>query len=144
MSEQDEQRILEHFRQPGDRAAPWGTLFRRTSCAVAYAHGEPDCNGHYGIRELCPICPVSQLNLCASAWRAPNMAEVAEDARRLGAIGAIELTDRAIMVKGLDEPPRYHLRHGYGHQVHDRSKPHHHRRHGRADIGRPTEETPAP
>ncbi|MFR9722949.1 radical SAM protein [Streptomyces sp. MS19] len=144
MPEQAEHRILEHFRQPGDHTAPWGALFRKTSCAVAYAHGEPDYNGHYGIRELCSICPVNQLNLCASAWKAPDMGDVAEQARRLGATGGIQLTDRAIMVEGLDEPPRYYLQHGFGYQVHDVSKPHLYRRHGRADIGWPDEETPAP
>jgi len=38
-------------------------LFRKTSCAVSYAHELPDYNGHYGIRELCDICPLSQLEL---------------------------------------------------------------------------------
>jgi DNA repair photolyase len=37
------------------------SLFRKTSCAVSYAHGVPDYNGHYGIRELCDICPPNQL-----------------------------------------------------------------------------------
>ncbi|MEU4179475.1 hypothetical protein [Streptomyces sp. NPDC026589] len=45
------------------------------------------------------------------------------------------ITERAIVVEGLDEPPRYFLQHGFGYQCHDRAKPHHHRRHGRADIG---------
>jgi hypothetical protein len=47
-------------------------LFRKTSCAVSYAHGLPDYNGHYGIRELCDICPLSQLELCAGAHRVPT------------------------------------------------------------------------
>jgi len=47
-------------------------LFRKTSCAVSYAHGLPDYNGHYGIRELCDICPLSQLELCAGAHRVPS------------------------------------------------------------------------
>ncbi|SOD67844.1 hypothetical protein SAMN06297387_13617 [Streptomyces zhaozhouensis] len=57
---------------------------------------------------------------------------------RLGATGKVEVTERAIIVEGLDEPPRYHLQHTHGYQCHDRAKPHHHRRHGRADIGWPT------
>ncbi|MER8161661.1 hypothetical protein [Streptomyces sp. NPDC094472] len=48
-------------------------------------------------------------------------------------------TDRAIIVEGLDEPPRYYLQHGFGCQCHDREKPHHYRRHGRAAIGWPAE-----
>jgi hypothetical protein len=35
-------------------------LFRKTSCGVAYADQTPDYNGHWGIREICDICPVAQ------------------------------------------------------------------------------------
>jgi len=135
MPEDSEARILERFHRPADSQAPWGALFRKTSCAVAYAHGQADYNGHYGIRELCDICPKAQLGLCADAWHTPDPHEVNKEAHALGAIGDIEVTDRAIIVEGLDEPPRYFLQHGFGYQVHDRTKPHHHRRHGRADIG---------
>ena len=44
-----------------------GPLFRKTSCAVGFAHGEPDFNGHYGIRELCDICPREQVSRCSAA-----------------------------------------------------------------------------
>ena len=60
-----ERRVLDTFSHSS-------ALFRKTSCAVSYAHGLPDYNGHYGIRELCDICPLSQLELCASAHRVPN------------------------------------------------------------------------
>ncbi|MFE9331715.1 radical SAM protein [Streptomyces sp. NPDC006925] len=135
MPEQLESRILAAFRRPGDGQAPFGPLFRKTSCAVAYAHGRADYNGHYGIRELCDICPKAQIGLCAKAWKAPDPVDVEITARALGANGPIQITDRAIMVQGLNEPPRYCLQHAYGYQVHAREHPHHHRRHGRADIG---------
>jgi DNA repair photolyase len=144
MPENAEQRILSTFHRPHDAEEPWGALFRKTSCAVAYAHGQADYNGHYGIRELCDICPAAQLRLCAAAWRKPDEAEVTATAKKLGAVGQVDITDRAIVVEGLDEPPRYYLQHSYGYQCHDRSKPHHYRRHGRADIGWPAEETSAP
>ncbi|MFI7103307.1 radical SAM protein [Streptomyces sp. NPDC050161] len=145
MPEAAEQRILDYFRTPDSPSAPWGALFRKTSCAVAYAHGEADYNGHYGIRELCNICPAEQIALCKSAWIKPDLAEVTADARDLGATGPVEIDDRAIIVEGLDEPPRYYLQHGYGYQCHDRAKPHHYRRHGRAPIGWPAENgTPTP
>jgi DNA repair photolyase len=60
-----ERRVLTIFALPTP-------LFRKTSCAVAYAHGLPDYNGHYGIRALCDICPLSQLELCADAHRPPS------------------------------------------------------------------------
>ncbi|WBB64099.1 radical SAM protein [Streptomyces sp. WMMC500] len=135
LPEQLESRILAAFRRPGDTTAPFGPLFRKTSCAVAYAHGLPDYNGHYGIRELCDICPKKQLSLCAAAHRAPDPATAEADARALGATGPAEVTDRAVLVQGLSEQPRYFLQHGYGYQFHAREHPHSYRRHGRADIG---------
>ncbi|MEV8063126.1 radical SAM protein [Streptomyces antimycoticus] len=140
-----ERRVLDAFHTPADVSAPWGALFRKTSCGVAYAHGEADYNGHYGIWELCDICPQKQVALCDSAWRKPDFTDVTASARALGATGPVEITDRAIIVEGLDEPPRYYLQHGYGYQCHDRKKPHHYRQHGRAPIGWPMENgTPAP
>ncbi|MFD0416867.1 radical SAM protein [Streptomyces sp. NPDC127108] len=131
LPEAAEQRILDAFEQDGS----WGALFRKTSCGVAYAHGEADYNGHYGIRELCDICPPEQIAKCQAAWVKPGLTNVTQEARRLGATGPIEVTDRAIVVEGLDEPPRYYLQHGFGYQCHDRDKPHHRRQHGRAPIG---------
>lgn len=135
MPEISERRILERFRRSTDKTAPYGALFRKTSCAVTYAHGEADYNGHYGIRELCDICPMSQLAICANAWKKPDLDTVTSQARLLGATSDPVITDRAVIVEGLNEPPRYWLQHTHGYQVHDAAKPHHHRRHGRADIG---------
>ncbi|MBP2182849.1 hypothetical protein [Amycolatopsis magusensis] len=39
--------------------------------------------------------------------------------RGYGAVGTVDLTDRAIMVSGLDEPPRYAIQNRFGFQVHD-------------------------
>lgn len=112
-------------------------LFRKTSCAVAYAHGGADYNGHYGIPELCDICPSAQLQRCEQAWRRPDERHVADLADELGG-RLIEVNDRAVVVAGLDEQRRYYMQHGHGYQVHDIDKPHHHQRHGRADLGWPT------
>lgn len=110
-------------------------LFRKTSCGVAFAHGVADYNGHYGIREICDICPAGQVGLCAAAHRAPDAEEINRMAKELGAVGEAEITDRAIMVTGLDEQRRYSIQHRFGYQVHDRKYPHGYRRHGRAEIG---------
>jgi DNA repair photolyase len=114
-------------------------LFRKTSCAVSYVHGLPDFNGHYGIRELCDICPLSQLELCANAHRVPTAEQVREVARVLPEAQGLEVVDiseRAVVVSGLaTEQPRYFLQHLFGFQVHDVRHPHHAHRHGRADIG---------
>ncbi|MFA5825347.1 MAG: hypothetical protein WC825_05160 [Gallionellaceae bacterium] len=110
-------------------------IFRKTSCAVSYAHKKPDYNGHYGIRELCDICPESQVSRCASAWVIPDVQVVMRMANEMGATSPPVITDRAIIVEGLDEPPRYFMQHALGFQCHDISKPHHLGRHGRAEIG---------
>lgn len=127
-----EQRVLDAF-------AGSSSLFRKTSCAVSHAHGLPDYNGHVGIAELCDICPIAQLDLCRSAHRLPTRTQIHEVARVLpeaAGLEVMEITERAAVVSGLaDEQPRYYLQHALGFQVHDARWPHHHRRHGRADIG---------
>jgi DNA repair photolyase len=109
-------------------------LFRKTSCAVAYVHGMADYNGHYGIRELCDICPAVQQGRCRRAWTRPDPAALAAAVGGLGG-ELVEFTDRAVVVAGLDEGQRYRLQHGFGYQIHDVDKPHHRDRHGRADLG---------
>jgi DNA repair photolyase len=127
-----EARVLAAF----DSSTP---LFRKTSCAVSYAHGLPDYNGHYGIQELCDICPLSQLGRCADAHRVPcaeRMWTTAQAIPEARGVVVEDITDRAAVVSGLaTEQPRYYLQHALGFQVHDVRHPHHERRHGRADIG---------
>jgi hypothetical protein len=133
-----ERRVLDTFSYSD-------SLFRKTSCAVSYAHGLPDYNGHYGIRELCDICPLSQLELCAKAHRVPSVEDVHHVARVLpeaDELQVVDISERAAVVSGLAvEQPRYFLQHALGFQVHDQQHPHHTNRHGRADIG--WKETPA-
>lgn len=127
-----EQRVLAAFSDST-------SLFRKTSCAVSYAHGLPDYNGHYGIRELCDICPLAQLDLCRGAHRVPTKDQIFEVARVLpeaSSLVVVDITERAVVVSGLaEEQPRYYLQHALGFQVHDVRHPHLDRRHGRADIG---------
>ena len=127
-----EQRVLAAF-------ADSASLFRKTSCAVSYAHQLPDYNGHVGIRELCDICPVTQLDLCRQAHRVPTAEQIHEVARALPEardLHVVDITERAAVVSGLpDEQPRYYLQHALGFQVHDARHPHLAHRHGRADIG---------
>jgi hypothetical protein len=114
-------------------------LFRKTSCAVSYVHGVPDYNGHYGIRELCDICPLIQLGRCARAHRTPATEDIHDVARVLPEAEGLEVVDisrRAAVVSGLaTEQPRYYLQHALRFQVHDVRHPHREHRHGRADIG---------
>ncbi|MFE3758851.1 radical SAM protein [Nocardia tengchongensis] len=132
-----EERILTAARTFGTGSP----LFRKTSCAVTYAHEVADYNGHFGIRELCDICPVAQLKRCEDAWRRPNDQEVDEFARRLGG-ELVEINNRSIVVSGLSEQPRYLMQHSLGYQVHDVARPHIPNHHGRADLGWPTIKEP--
>lgn len=132
MPETLERRVLSAF-------ADSASLFRKTSCAVSYAHGLPDYNGHVGIGELCDICPLAQVDLCRRAHRPPTAKQVHETARVLpeaGDLQVVSITEQAATLSGLpDEQPRYYLQHILGFQMHDVRHPHHAHRHGRADMG---------
>lgn len=123
-----ETRVVDYFAEH----APTVALFRKTSCGVSHAHGLPDYNGHYGIRELCDICPVGQVLRCAGAFERPDKPTVAAAAAQMGATVFPRITDRAVITVGLDEQRRYWMQHRLGYQVHDADQPHH--RHGRADT----------
>jgi DNA repair photolyase len=127
-----EQRVLEVFKGSA-------SLFRKTSCAVSFAHGLPDYNGHYGIQELCDICPLYQVSLCRSAHSVPSATQIQLAATPLpeaSRLDVLDVSERAAVVTGLDdEQPRYFLQHALGFQIHDEQHPHQTRRHGRAEIG---------
>lgn len=132
LPEELERHILAVFADKADGSP----LFRKTSCAVAYAHRVADYNGHYGIRELCDICPDNQQRRCARAWWMPDYATTADAAAMLGGT-LVEINSSAVITCGLDEQRRYFLQHRLGYQVHDADKPHYARRHGRAELGWP-------
>jgi hypothetical protein len=115
------------------------SLFRKTSCAVAYSHGLPDYNGHYGVPELCDICPLAQRGRCEAAHRVPTverLREVAADLPEARGMAVVGITRHAAVVAGVEtEQPRYYLQHALGFQVHDARHPHRERQHGRAEIG---------
>jgi DNA repair photolyase len=130
-----DRRVVDFFARHAGGAA----LFRKTSCAVAHAHGLPDFNGHFGIRELCDICPSVQQRRCGAGFRRPDVDEVAAVAAGLGATSPPVVTERAVITAGLDEQARYFLQHRLRYQVHDAALPHQVGRHGRADTGWPAE-----
>lgn len=129
---EEEQRLLRMYEEH----SPGTPIFRKTSCGVAYAHRQPDYNGHFGITELCDTCPTAQYSTCKSAWKRPDEALLNTLCTTLGAEGEPLITDRAIIVRGLDEQRRYFMQHTLGYQVHDADKPHHYDRHGRAEAQR--------
>jgi hypothetical protein len=131
-----ERRVLAAFAHRPPNSPP---LFRKTSCAVSYVHGVADYNGHYGIRELCDICPAAQIDRCATAHRVPTARQIHDAAAHLpeaASFEVLDISDRAAEVCGLpSEQPRYYLQHRFAFQVHDAGHPHYRHRHGRAEVG---------
>ncbi len=122
-----ESRVIEAFK-----GVP---LFRKTSCGVAYAHGVSDYNGHYGIKDICDICPNAQQAICGKSHRRPTMNRVCALARRaLLDPSLIEIDDRRIQLNNSSEQQRYFIQHSLNYQVHDLDYPHLPKNHGRADI----------
>ncbi len=127
-----ERQIIATFTTAGERHK----LFRKTSCGVCFAHGDADYNGHFGITELCDICPRGQVDLCSHRHRRPDDSAVSLLLKAIGRTDkSFSITDRAIEFDDLDEQYRYFLQHNLRFQVHDRKHPHKIGRHGRADIG---------
>lgn len=123
-----ERRILDHFE-----GLP---IFRKTSCGIAYAHGVSDFNGHWGINELCEICPESQRRICSQHHRTPGLEQVRELARLVSlSTDDIDISEHRVQVVGSTEAQRYFMQHALNFQVHDRAQPHRQHRHGRAEIG---------
>ena len=111
-------------------------IFRKTSCGVAYAHETADYNGHYGIREICEVCPAEQVARCAGSHCIPSRDAVLELARVATLDpGRIDINTRRIEIESSSEQQRYFIQHNLNYQVHDRQHPHLPNRHGRAEVG---------
>ncbi|MDF2374481.1 MAG: radical SAM protein [Rhizobiaceae bacterium] len=110
-------------------------LFRKTSCGVAYAHGIADYNGHFGIKDICDVCPASQLKVCAIAHQKPTKMQVLKLAKRAQLrSNSVKIDGGRIEVDNSTEQQRYFIQHSLNYQVHDVEHPHFPKRHGRADI----------
>lgn len=111
-------------------------IFRKTSCAVAFAHGEPDYNGHFGIEQICDICLAGQVEVCSAAHTPPKLDQIRKLAMHVGLdTHSIEIFRSHVVVQNSTEQQRYFIQHATGFQVHDRVHPHLPDRHGRAEEG---------
>ena len=126
-----EEKVLKMYKESG-LTVP---LFRKTSCAVAFSHNEQDYNGHYGIPDICDICPQSQVARCAQGHRKPTEEEFAALLQSYGYDTPFKIEDGRIETVGLNEEQRYHLQHTLGFQIWDCKYPHLKRQHGRAPVG---------
>lgn len=112
-------------------------LFRKTSCGVTYAHQLPDYNGHWGVPELCDICPAKQRKLCADNHHAPTEAEFRNVLAELEYDPEVPflVEEGHVLTHALGEQRRYAIQHTLGYQVWEVDHPHVHRAHGRTLTG---------
>ena len=110
-------------------------LFRKTSCGVTYAHGVADYNGHWGVPELCDICPLAQQHRCAAAHRSPTNEEFRRVLDDRGYDAPFLIEDGHVLTHGLGEQRRYAIQHTLGHQIWEADHPHLGLAHGRALEG---------
>ncbi|HET6288754.1 MAG TPA: hypothetical protein VFG15_18655 [Amycolatopsis sp.] len=110
-------------------------LFRKTSCGVSAVHGVADYNGHWGVNELCDICPLAQQNLCRDAHRPPTTDELDTIFGKLGYSSPVVFDDGHVWTHGLSEQQRYPIQHQTRYQIWDTTLPHFHGNHGRSLIG---------
>ncbi|WP_309227473.1 radical SAM protein [Micromonospora thermarum] len=128
-------RVVSAWRQSGISTP----LFRKTSCGVAYAHGTPDYNGHWGVRELCDICPAKQQKLCADDYREPTAADMDTVLAQLGYETHYVIEPGHVWTHGLGEQRRYAIQHTLRHQIWELDQPHYLHAHGRSLNGHTAE-----
>jgi DNA repair photolyase len=107
-------------------------LFRKTSCGVAYAHAAPDYNGHWGVREICDICPAAQQQRCSGDYRQPAPADIDRVLDQLGYDTPYLIDDGHVWTHGLGEQRRYAIQHTLRYQIWELDQPHYLHSHGRA------------
>jgi DNA repair photolyase len=110
-------------------------LFRKTSCGVAFAHQAADYNGHWGVRELCDICPTAQQQRCADAYTPPTSADLDRVLDQFGYESKHLIEDGHVWTHGLGEQRRYAIQHTLGFQIWELDQPHVLHAHGRSLTG---------
>jgi hypothetical protein len=124
-------KVVSAWRQSGI-ATP---LFRETSCGVSAAHQVADYNGHWGVHELCDICPAAQADRCRDGHRAPSEEDLAQVIAGLGYQTDLLIEDGHAWTHGLGEQRRYAIQHALGFQIWELDQPHLLHAHGRALTG---------
>ena len=116
-------------------------LFRKTSCGVSAAHQVADYNGHWGVRELCDICPAAQIGRCHAGHRQPAPGELDTVLADLGYATDYLIDGGHVWTHGLGEQKRYAIQHTLGFQIWELDQPHLLHAHGRSLTGyQPTEQ----
>jgi DNA repair photolyase len=130
-------RVITAWRQSGISTP----LYRKTSCGVSAAHSLPDYNGHWGIRELCDICPAAQVTRCRDTHRTPTPSDLDQTLAGLGYRTSYLIEDGHAWTHGLGEQRRYAIQHALRFQIWELDQPHLLHAHGRALTGHQPPET---
>jgi DNA repair photolyase len=130
-----DRRVITAWRESGISTP----LFRKTSCGVAYAHDAPDYNGHWGVPELCDICPAVQRQRCADDHRIPTETDLDTVLDLLGYESHYVIDDGHVWTHGLGEQKRYAIQHTLRHQIWELDQPHFTHAHGRSLRGHATD-----
>jgi DNA repair photolyase len=131
MPQELDSRVVAAWRESGITTP----LFRKTSCGVAFAHSAPDYNGHWGVRELCDICPQAQQQRCSDDYRQPTAADLAAVLTQLQYESSYVIDDGHVWTHGLGEQKRYAIQHTLRHQIWELDQPHYLHAHGRSLLG---------
>jgi DNA repair photolyase len=110
-------------------------LFRKTSCGVSAVHGTADYNGHWGVRELCGICPATQIARCRTAHVQPTDGQFQDLLDNFGYTSDYLIEDGHVWTHGLGEQRRYAVQHALGYQIWELDQPHFPHAHGRSLTG---------
>lgn len=110
-------------------------LFRKTSCGVSFAHQLPEYNGHWGVREICDICPTAQKKLCADDHRQPTDSDMRGVLDQFGYASPWLIEDGHVWTHGLGEQKRYALQRTLRYQIWEIDQPHFLHAHGRSLTG---------
>lgn len=129
-----EKKILDRYRSSGLNVP----MFRKTSCGVSFVQNVADYNGHWGVNELCDICPDKQKEICRNAYKTPTIQEFESLLNKYDYDTTFNIDDGHIWTEGLGEEKRYHLQHILGYQIWDIMKPHFKYQHGRSPAGQNT------
>ena len=124
-------RVIAAWRESGITTP----LFRKTSCGVSAAHQVADYNGHWGVRELCGICPAAQADRCRAGHMVPTAQRFEEVMAGLGYDSDYLAEDGHVWTHGLGEQRRYAIQHALRFQIWELDQPHLLHAHGRSLTG---------
>ena len=121
---------------PGASPASQPRCSARPPAASRTPTNVADYNGHWGVRELCDICPAAQQQRAPTHYRDPTPATTWTASSTSSATTAdFVIEDGHVWTHGLGEQKRYAIQHTLGYQIWELDQPHYLHAHGRSLTG---------